>query len=226
MTSPTTWEIALRIAAALIGGSLLGIERETHGRAAGFRTTLLVCVASAITMIISEILFVESATSSWRPDPARLGAGLLAGMGFLGAATIIRHANVIRGVTTAATLWFSTILGMTFGAGQFVLAGMGLGVALFTLLILPSVEKCLPIDWYAEIIVSLEQDAMPDPQLKERLESFGLQIKSFDLDYDIAGRKKTISCEVKLRKTARFELSQKVVSELSKCQGVLQIKWQ
>ena len=203
-----------------------GLNGKPTGARLGSGTTLLVCVASAITMIISEILFVESASSTWRPDPARLGAGLLAGMGFLGAATIVRHANIIRGVTTAATLWFSTILGMTFGAGQFILAAMGLGVALFTLLILPSVEKRLPIDWYAEIIISLEQDAMSDPQLKERLEGFGLQIKSFDLDYDFAGRQKTISCEVKLRKTARFELSQKVVSELSKCRGVLQVKWQ
>ena len=113
-------DILIRLGLALASGLIIGYERETHGRAAGFRTTILTCVASALAMIISQMLYIDSADTSvtWRPDPARLAAGILTGMGFLGGAGIIRHDNVIRGVTTAAVLWFMTVLGLAFGSGQ------------------------------------------------------------------------------------------------------------
>src|SRR5438874_10223200 len=92
-------QMLLRLLVAFLAGFVVGWERESHGRPAGLRTTILACVASAAAMIVSQILFVESAavttTSSWRPDPARLGAGILTGIGFLGAGTILRHRNVI-----------------------------------------------------------------------------------------------------------------------------------
>src|SRR2546423_14039656 len=91
--------IFLRLLAAFGAGLVVGWERESHGRPAGLRTTILACVASAMAMIISEVLFAESAAAqppiSWRPDPARLGAGILTGIGFLGAGTVLRHANFV-----------------------------------------------------------------------------------------------------------------------------------
>src|SRR5437879_4208275 len=116
-------EMVLRLLMAFLAGFVVGWERESHGRPAGLRTTILACVASALAMILSEVLFTQSAalmgSGSWRPDPARLGAGILTGIGFLGAGTILRHANIIVGVTTAATLWFVTVLGLAFGSGQY-----------------------------------------------------------------------------------------------------------
>src|SRR5438477_5568478 len=98
-------EMFLRILMAFLAGFVVGWERESHGRPAGLRTTILACVASAVAMMVSQVLFVESAaataTGSWRPDPARLGAGILTGIGFLGAGTILRQANFVRGITTA-----------------------------------------------------------------------------------------------------------------------------
>src|SRR5262245_46793392 len=114
-------EIVLRVLAATAAGALVGLERESHGRPAGLRTTMLTCVAAAIAMVVSECLFAETATSvpgaNWRPDPARLGAGILTGIGFLGAGTILRHGSMTTGVTTAASLWFVTVLGLAFGSG-------------------------------------------------------------------------------------------------------------
>src|SRR5690348_1906955 len=103
---PSYTDIAIRIGLATLAGMLVGIERESHGRAAGFRTTTIVCVAGALATIISEIAFSQTAatSSTWRPDPLRLAAGLMSGMGFLGAGTIVRNENIVRGVTTAATL--------------------------------------------------------------------------------------------------------------------------
>src|SRR5258706_10958488 len=113
MSPLSIYDILLRILVASTAGLVIGWERESHGRPAGLRTTILTCIAAALAMIVSETLFTESAvttaTSSWRPDPARLGAGILTGIGFLGAGTILRHENMIRGVTTAATLWFVTV---------------------------------------------------------------------------------------------------------------------
>src|SRR5690606_29104215 len=114
------WEVVLlRLGLAAMAGAIVGLERESHGRAAGLRTTMLVCVSAAVAMLVSHALFVASTGPgiSWRPDPARLAAGILTGMGFLGGGAIIREGNMVRGVTTAAALWFVTVLGLAFGSG-------------------------------------------------------------------------------------------------------------
>src|SRR5256885_12497249 len=106
-------DLVLRIGAAFIASFIIGWERQSHGRPAGMRTTILACVAAAVAMMISELLFVQSAAmpglGSWRPDPARLGAGILTGIGFLGGGAILKHHDFVLGVTTAATLWFTKI---------------------------------------------------------------------------------------------------------------------
>src|ERR1051325_3245427 len=157
MSSLSLTEMFLRLLAAFVAGFVIGWERESHGRPAGLRTNILACVASALAMVVSEVLFSQSASATgggnWRPDPARLGAGILTGIGFLGAGTILRHANVIRGVTTAASLWFVTILGLAFGSGAFAVGMAGLLLALLTLYVLPSLEKNIRSDWYASLSV-------------------------------------------------------------------------
>src|SRR5438128_3501614 len=140
MHSLSLWQMFLRLLLAFIAGFIVGWERESHGRPAGLRTNILACVASALAMVVSEVLFAQSAaataTGSWRPDPARLGAGILTGIGFLGAGTILRHANAVRGITTAASLWFVTVLRLAFGSGQFVLGLLGTALARLTLVVL------------------------------------------------------------------------------------------
>src|SRR5262245_27600981 len=145
MSSLSHSEMLLRLGMAFLAGLIVGWEREKHGRPAGLRTNILACLASAVAMVLSEVLFSRSAalgpTVSWRPDPARLGAGILTGIGFLGAGTILRHENVIWGITTAASLWLVTVLGLTFGSGEFVLGLFGLGLAMIILYVLPLFEK-------------------------------------------------------------------------------------
>ncbi len=230
MNAPLTdTEIILRILAATLAGALVGLERESHGRAAGLRTTMLACVAAAIAMIISQGLFSDSAAATaggnWRPDPARLGAGILTGIGFLGAGTILRHENMIRGVTTAASLWFVTVLGLAFGSGRFGLGAIGVGVALVILLVLPPLERHIHSDWYSKLSVTMELDALSESQLEARLQVLGLKIRRMDLNYDIAAQRKTISCELKLERRAALELSARTIADLRHCPGVLHIHW-
>ena len=221
--------MSLRVFAAFVAGAVVGWERESHGRPAGLRTTILACVASAVAMILSVVLFDQSATTSasgsWRPDPARLGAGILTGIGFLGAGTILRHADSIRGVTTAATLWFVTVLGLAFGTGEFGLGFLGVGLALITLYVLPRFEKGIPSDWYAKLSVTFRTPNFTTAQIKERIENAGVIIKSLRLSFDREKQCETVVCEVKLKRSEVYELSTKLLAELARCDGVLRVQW-
>src|SRR5260370_7245464 len=112
MPSLTVWQMFLRLLLAFIAGFIVGWERESHGRPAGLRTNILACVASALAMVVSEVLFAQSAaataTGSWRPDPARLGAGILTGIGFLGPGPILPPDNLLLALTPPARLCFVT----------------------------------------------------------------------------------------------------------------------
>jgi putative Mg2+ transporter-C (MgtC) family protein len=227
ITALSSPEIACRVLAALVAGLVVGLERESHGRAAGLRTTTLACVASALAMMLSEKLFIESAGAgnAWRADPARLGAGILTGIGFLGAGTILRHANVIRGVTTAASLWFVAVLGLAFGSGAFVLGFTGLLVAVLVLYLLPILEKRVQTDWYGALTVTLGLDAMSEEELRRRLKAHGLKVKAVEFSCDLAAGQKTITCELKMKRKSAFALSTQLLAELRVCPGVLQVKW-
>lgn len=116
-------DIILRIVTATILGGIIGMERQFKHRPAGFKTHILVCVGSATIMVLSEYLFrkyhMEFGILS---DPARLGAQVISGVGFLGAGTIIHHGQNVRGLTTAASLWVVAAIGLAAGSGFYFLA--------------------------------------------------------------------------------------------------------
>ncbi len=225
-----TWgEMVLRVLMAFLAGFVVGWERESHGRPAGLRTNILACVASALAMIVSEALFAQSAalnpSVSWRPDPARLGAGILTGIGFLGAGTIMRHSNFVRGVTTAASLWFVTVLGLSFGSGLFALGFLGTGTALLTLFVLPRFEKHIQTDWYSTLTVTLAFEGVSEAGLRSRVEALGPVVKTIKFNHDQEKKQKTIIYELKLKKADLFEVSNRVVDDLTTCPGVVQVRW-
>lgn len=219
-------DVALRLGLAFMTGAIIGLERENHGRAAGLRTTVLVCVSATIAMVLSGCLFAESGNGgTWRPDPARLAAGILTGMGFLGAGVIMREGLVVRGVTTAAALWFTTILGLAYGAGHVALGLSGLTLAMLALFVLPYGERYIHKDWYGCVSVSLEMGGMEDNELKQRIEQFGIVIKAVELNYDLASRRRTLLCRIRYRNGDVFQLSERVVRSLAECPGVVEVKW-
>lgn len=220
-------EIALRLGCVLAASAVLGLERETHGRAAGLRTTLLVGVGAAISMILSESFYHETSAQGqgWRPDPARLAAGVLTGMGFLGAGTIIRQENIIRGVTTAAVLWFVTMLGLAFGSGQFLLGFAGFAVALLALFLLPILETQLKTDWYAHATITLRVDGPGEKEVQEDLLRLGIVVKDVEIDYDLQANEKRFRFALKFKRDRLFELAETAVRELRQRPGVLRIHW-
>src|ERR1700675_3457283 len=137
-------EIALRLALTVAAGILIGINRSEHGHAAGLRTTLLVCLAASLSMLqVNLLLPIAGKTSSSfaAMDLMRLPLGILSGMGFIGAGAIVRKDNFVHGLTTAATLWFVTGLGLCFGGGQLALGLVGLGLGVLVLEGLKRVEN-------------------------------------------------------------------------------------
>ena len=129
----------VRLLAAVALGGLVGIERQTRGRAAGLRTNILVCLGSAAIIVAFQKLSLElniGAESVIRMDPARVAAGVITGIGFLGAGTIVKSKNFERGLTTAASIWVVSAIGVTIGLGEYVIASVLTLLALVTLYLL------------------------------------------------------------------------------------------
>ncbi|MBE3577475.1 MAG: MgtC/SapB family protein [Limnochordales bacterium] len=131
----TITEIVLRLVFAMLLGGLIGLERELHGRAAGFRTHILMAVGSALIMELSMYAFPLDPARGLVRDPARLAAQVVSGVGFIGAGTVLREGASIRGLTTAASLWVVSGIGLAVGAG-FYIAGLTTAMLVITTLLL------------------------------------------------------------------------------------------
>lgn len=119
MLQPITLVTQLGIAALL--GGIIGLEREGLKRPAGFRTHILVCVGATVA-VHTNIQLIQTYATSTNIDPARLGAQVISGLGFLGAGTIIKEGSTVKGLTTAASLWVVGIIGLAVGSGQYLSA--------------------------------------------------------------------------------------------------------
>lgn len=130
--------ITLRLIAAVVCGGVIGIEREFKRRPAGFRTHILICLGAAMTTLTSQYLYL---TMHLYTDIARLGAQVIAGIGFIGAGTIIvTKRKRVKGLTTAAGLWTSAIIGLACGAGYLECALFATVMILFAELVLVKLE--------------------------------------------------------------------------------------
>lgn len=136
-------DICLRLLCALVVGLIIGTEREYTHRPAGMRTHILVALGSCAVMITGELLFSQYLAYGATPDPARLSAQVITGVGFLGAGTILREGPSVKGLTTAASLWSVACLGIAAGAGFYAVALAGMGFILMTLTVFEALQKAL-----------------------------------------------------------------------------------
>lgn len=125
MAPDIQWQqIALRLVLTVLAGGLLGVERSRTGHFAGLRTTVLVTLAASVSMIQMNLLMESNGkppNSFAVMDLMRLPLGILTGVGFIGAGAILRKDEMVVGLTTAATLWFGTVIGLCLGGGQLIL---------------------------------------------------------------------------------------------------------
>ena len=158
-------DLSVRLIVAAALGLAVGFEREIHGHPAGLRTHMLVASGSALFTVLSAYGFREIGTNAASPiDPTRIAAQIVSGIGFLGAGAILKDGIVIRGLTTAASLWATSAVGMAAGAGEYVIAAVATGTILVSL---------WPINMLAE---RLHGTAAAEVQLRlsmEHLEALG-----------------------------------------------------
>ncbi|WP_422445741.1 MgtC/SapB family protein [Thermoanaerobacterium sp. DL9XJH110] len=133
-------ELTLRLLLSILLGGVIGIERESVNRPAGFRTHILVCGGSALTMLVSIYIFEEFRGIA-SPDPARIAAQVVSGIGFLGAGTIIREGATVRGLTTAASLWTVAAIGLAVGSGFYFAAILATLLTFVTLISFSRIEN-------------------------------------------------------------------------------------
>ncbi|MBU0571551.1 MAG: MgtC/SapB family protein [Candidatus Omnitrophica bacterium] len=131
--------ITLRILLSAALSGVIGLERETHDKAAGLRTHMLVCVGSAIFMIISLLLSLQY--GHFGPvDPSRIASGVVTGVGFLGAGAVMRSGASVHGLTTAASIWAVAAIGLAVGAGLYAVGIVGTAVVILVL-VLSGIKK-------------------------------------------------------------------------------------
>lgn len=126
-------QICLRLLCAMVVGLVIGTEREYTHRPAGMRTHILVSLGACAVMITGQLLFAQYSTYGATPDPGRLSAQVITGVGFLGAGTIMREGANVKGLTTAASLWAVACLGIAAGAGYYTVALAGMVFVFATL---------------------------------------------------------------------------------------------
>lgn len=141
---PGIWEICLRLLCAMIVGMVIGTEREYTNRPAGLRTHILVALGACVVALTGQMLFIQYRPLGAVPDPARLSAQVITGVGFLGAGTIMREGSTVKGLTTAASVWTVACLGVAAGYGYYSIALVGLIFAMITLTILELIQHHLP----------------------------------------------------------------------------------
>ncbi len=190
---PDWSETLLKLSIAFVVSAIIGLEREARHRPAGFRTHILVCTASCLLMMISISLGGE------RFDPARLAAQVVTGMGFLGAGTIIRHGDVVRGLTTAASLWAVAALGLVVGMGWFIGALLGTVFVGGTLIGLNLLEKRIVVQvGRASLQAEIGDEPTRISTLLRDIEAVGAQLVTVEVGEAASGRrlvKADVNCE-------------------------------
>lgn len=203
-------EIAIRLLCTVFAGAVIGFNREGHGRTAGLRTTILVSVAAALSMIQANLLLQTAGKASDSfivMDLMRLPLGILSGMGFIGAGAILRRDNLVLGVTTAATLWFVTMMGLCFGGGQIGLGFTAMGIGFVTLSGLKWLERHLELQRHATLTIVIGQAKVTEIEIAKPFIDAGCRMNFSSVTYDAAGNLSQISGNVHWRGTTEFNHS-------------------
>ncbi len=220
-------EILIKLVMSALLGSLIGLEREYHGRPAGLRTHMLVCVGATMITISGLLIahcFYANGTNAGG-EVSRIVAGVVTGIGFLGAGAIVRTSDFVRGLTTAACIWFVAALGVVIGLGAYVLAVSGTGIALLILVMLPLLERRLADLQYMDVVITGE-NREPEVLVKSCSDIFlmhKLQIHDIDIEIDSDESSITMLFHLRIRK---LDDKMQVLNQLSQVKGVTSVHWQ
>ncbi len=179
----TSYEIIARLLLGTLFGGIIGFERQVHGRPAGFRTHILVCIAAVLIMLVSEYYQYLSAIdpSYIRIDPGRIAAGALAGVGFIGAGVVLKEGLSIQGLTTAACIWVVSAMGLAIGSGLYLAGTVTFVITIFTLALLRIVETKMPKLTYRFLTITADLNTNED-QIISVIKKSDLSIANIDYE--------------------------------------------
>jgi putative Mg2+ transporter-C (MgtC) family protein len=220
-------DIALRLGLAILAGLTLGFDRGEHGKPAGMRTSTLVCMAAALAMIIASDLL---GTRGKQPDSfvtmdvMRLHLGILSGMGFIGAGAILKRGETVAGLTTAASLWFITVVGICFGAGLFALGLTSLVLGLVVLTGIRWVETRTPSFHRGKLTLTVTNGGLAIEDIARAIDHGSVTVRSWKKSAAAPDHER-YELTVLWRKTDGKRTPDFVVS-LGKAKGVVEVDWQ
>jgi putative Mg2+ transporter-C (MgtC) family protein len=221
-------EVMLRVLAAAVLGAGMGWERERHGRPAGVRTHMLLCLGCALIMVVSFHVAARASTGELgeavRADPGRIAGHALSGLGFLGAGAIVVLGPRVRGLTTAASIWVTAAVGLALGAGCMVPAVFAWLLAMVGLLALGRLEATIRRkDAYVHLALACSGTDRRMPLIRSLLEGRGFKV----LDCLVRREAERVTYRLALRynRSADFEeVTSELAAALTDC-GVEEIEW-
>jgi putative Mg2+ transporter-C (MgtC) family protein len=194
-----------RLFAALAAGALIGYERSFHGRPAGLRTHVLVCLASALLMLVTvyEDHWVRTAGDS-RLDPTRMAQGIMTGIGFLGAGVIVKEGINVRGLTTAASIWITAGIGVLAGVGLYLPLVVSVMLTLAVLGVFRWIENRVPTQAYYFFDVQyVREGTLSEEAIIAILAKLGFSVANFSYRLEGVGQQRTLRHRMTLQTTDR-----------------------
>lgn len=222
MTIPWT-EMLIRLALAAILGASVGLERERKERAAGLRTHMMVCIGSALAMLVSTYGFADVlGTPNVGLDPSRVAAQVISGIGFIGGGTILfLRQNIVKGLTTASGLWTVAAIGLAAGGGMYLAAFVTTLLAIFILWMLHPVERRFSRRFQTKALRLTVDDKSKSAEVvnkviqNDNLEVLSCNVDKHDSDYIVSFKFKNL--DKKVLKT--------MLSEFQSDSGIKEINW-
>lgn len=198
-------EMLLRLLAAVGAGACIGYERSFHGRPAGLRTHVLVCLASAVLMLVTvyEAHWVRESGEE-RLDPTRMAQGIMTGIGFLGAGVIVKEGLNVRGLTTAASIWITAAIGVLAGVGLYVPMGFAVILSLMVLSVFRWIENRVPTQAYYFFDVKYAREGnLSEEAMRELLGKLGFSMANFSYRLEGTGEERALRHKMTLQTTDR-----------------------
>ena len=194
----TEFDMAIRLLLGFAAGAIIGFERSSRRQVAGLRTHILIATGATLLMLLSIHIPMV-----YNGDPSRIAAQVVSGIGFLGAGAIIRLGFNIRGLTTAASLWFVAAVGLAIGGGMFILAGIAVTLGLVTLLVLNKIErKIFPSERFKVLEVTYLDSTPATRDALAIIKESGIQVQSIDVNHGSKKKKTKLRLLVSIPDTA------------------------
>ena len=215
-------QIALRVLVSAVLGAIVGLERERSDQPAGLRTNMVLVIGATLAMVLSINLGYLYAKPGTSADPARLAAQVISGIGFLGAGAILRFGYNVKGLTTASSLWTMAIVGMTVGAGYYLIGVFATVLMLIVLALLNVIEKRFlrtSIARYISIEVNFRKGVVKT--IRHIVEEFAVSISNFTIQKHVKDERLRIQVGAGIDRDQQLE---DLIETLSDVDGVRSLR--